>query len=92
MKICLVTGTRAEYGLLRPVIAALRADPAFEVSLVATAMHLSPEFGTTIREIEQTRLSAPQRVQEEDAAAIAARTPVRKKNPWDEPSPAAPTP
>jgi len=43
-------------------------------------------FFLTIREIEQTRLVAPQRVQEEDAAAIAARTPVRKKNPWDEPA------
>lgn len=43
-------------------------------------------FLLTIREIEQTRLVAPQRVQEEDAAALAARTPVRKKNPWDEPA------
>jgi hypothetical protein len=49
-------------------------------------------FLLAIREIEQTRLVAPQRVLEEDAAAIAARTPVRKKNPWDEPAPAAPTP
>jgi hypothetical protein len=49
-------------------------------------------FLLTIREIEQTRLIAPQRVQEEDAAVIAARTPVRKKNPWDEPTPAAPSP
>ena len=48
-------------------------------------------FLLAIREIEQTRLVAPQRVQEEDAAAVAARTPVRKKNPWDEPAPAVPT-
>jgi hypothetical protein len=48
-------------------------------------------FLLAIREIEQTRLVAPQRVQEEDAAAVAARTPVRKKNPWDEASTAVPT-
>lgn len=51
-KIGLVTGSRAEYGLLRPVIAALKIDPAFDVGLIVSAMHLSPEFGMTIREIE----------------------------------------
>ena len=51
-KIGLVTGSRAEYGLLRPVIAALKADPEFDVGLIVSAMHLSPEFGMTVREIE----------------------------------------
>jgi hypothetical protein len=49
-------------------------------------------FISTIREVEQTRLAAPTRVLEEDAAAIAARTPVRKKNPWDDPPGASPAP
>jgi ABC-type transport system involved in cytochrome c biogenesis permease component len=43
-------------------------------------------FVLAIPEIEQTRLVAPQRVLEEDAAALAARTPVKRKNPWDEPA------
>lgn len=43
-------------------------------------------FVLITREVDQTRLLAPQRVQEEDAAILAARTPVRKKNPWDEPA------
>lgn len=52
-KICVVTGTRAEYGLLKPLIKALETDPTFHLQLVACAMHLSPEFGKTIHEIEK---------------------------------------
>ena len=50
-KICILTGTRAEYGLLRFLIAEVRADPDLELQLVVTGMHLSPEFGLTIKEI-----------------------------------------
>ena len=52
-KICVVTGTRAEYGLLRPLIQKINNDNDLELQLVATGMHLSPEFGLTYREIEQ---------------------------------------
>jgi GDP/UDP-N,N'-diacetylbacillosamine 2-epimerase (hydrolysing) len=51
-RICVITGTRAEYGLLRGLLDGLRADPVFELQIVATGMHLSPEFGLTYREIE----------------------------------------
>ena len=51
-KICVVTGTRAEYGLLRWVIQGIRDSPVLQLQLVATGMHLSPEFGLTVREIE----------------------------------------
>lgn len=51
-KICVVTGTRAEYGLLRGVMDAIQADPELTLQVVATGMHLSPEFGLTYREIE----------------------------------------
>jgi len=51
-KICVVTGTRAEYGLLRWVMKAIKADPELTLQVVATGMHLSPEFGLTYREIE----------------------------------------
>lgn len=51
-KICIVTGTRAEYGLLKPVMELINHDAAFELQLIATAMHLSPEFGLTYRQIE----------------------------------------
>jgi GDP/UDP-N,N'-diacetylbacillosamine 2-epimerase (hydrolysing) len=50
-KICIVTSTRAEYGLLRNLIDKIDKDPEFELCLIATGMHLSSEFGITIREI-----------------------------------------
>lgn len=52
-KICVVTGTRAEYGLLKPLIGKIHEDSGLELRIVVTGMHLSPEFGLTYREIEQ---------------------------------------
>lgn len=51
-KVCVVTGTRAEYGLLKPVIDKIHHSKDLELQLVATGMHLSPEFGLTYKEIE----------------------------------------
>ena len=52
-KICVVTGSRAEYGLLRWVMEGVRQAQALELQVIATGMHLSPEFGLTCREIEK---------------------------------------
>ena len=52
-KICVVSGTRAEYGLLRWVMEEIRQSPNLELQVIATGMHLSPEFGLTYREIEK---------------------------------------
>src|SRR3990172_1776894 len=52
-KICVVTGTRAEYGLLRWVMEGIRETPGLDLQIIATGMHLSPEFGLTYREIEE---------------------------------------
>lgn len=52
-KICIVTGTRAEYGLLRRVMQGVRTSADLTLQIVATGMHLSPEFGATYKEIEQ---------------------------------------
>ncbi len=52
-KVCVVSGTRAEYGLLKPLIQRIDVDCDMELQLVVTGMHLSPEFGLTYREIEQ---------------------------------------
>ena len=48
-----MTGSRAEYGLLRWVMEGIRAAPDLQLQLVATGMHLSPEFGLTWREMER---------------------------------------
>ncbi len=51
-KICVITGTRAEYGLLRWVMEGIRRSPVLDLQIIATGSHLSPEFGFTYREIE----------------------------------------
>ena len=52
-KICVVTSTRAEYGLLYWLLKEIKADSALELQLIVTGMHLSPEFGLTYKEIEK---------------------------------------
>ncbi|MFC2081650.1 UDP-N-acetylglucosamine 2-epimerase [Candidatus Bipolaricaulota bacterium] len=51
-RIAVITGTRAEYGIVRPVLREIDAHPDLELCLIAMAQHLSPEFGCTVREIE----------------------------------------
>nr|MBP7472256.1 UDP-N-acetylglucosamine 2-epimerase (hydrolyzing) [Prevotella sp.] len=51
-KICVITGSRAEYGLLSGLMNAIKADEELQLQVIATNMHLSPEFGLTYREIE----------------------------------------
>ena len=52
-KICIVTGTRADYGLLYWLLKEIQGDKDLELQLVATGMHLSPEFGLTYKTIEK---------------------------------------
>ena len=56
MKICIITGTRADYGLLRWLMKSVREDSKFELQIIATGMHLSSEFGLTYQEIEKDGL------------------------------------
>lgn len=51
-KICVVTGSRAEYGLLYHPMKAIEGCPEFRLQLAVTGMHLSPEFGSTVSVIE----------------------------------------
>lgn len=52
-RICILTATRAEYGLLKNLILKLSGETKFEVDVVATGAHLAPEYGLTFKEIEQ---------------------------------------
>jgi len=63
-KICVVTGNRAEYGLLRWTMQEIRDDPALDLYLIVTGQHLEPRFGATARLIE------------DDGFAIDARVPI----------------
>jgi len=62
-RVAYVTGTRADYGLFSEPLKRIREHPRLELSLIVTGMHLEPEFGSTIKEIEA------------DAMPIAARVP-----------------
>lgn len=49
IKICVVTGSRAEYGLLSRLMRMIQEDPGLELQVIVTNMHLSPEFGLTTK-------------------------------------------
>lgn len=51
-KICVFTGTRAEYGIMSRLFRMIADDPELQLQIIATNMHLSPEFGLTYKEIE----------------------------------------
>ena len=51
MKICFITGTRAEYGLLHRLMFCVKKDKKFKLNIIATGMHLSKKFGLTYKEI-----------------------------------------
>jgi GDP/UDP-N,N'-diacetylbacillosamine 2-epimerase (hydrolysing) len=62
-KICVITGTRAEYGLLHWVMQGIKDDPELKLQIIATGMHLSPEFGLTYQAIEQDGFQIDRKVE-----------------------------
>jgi GDP/UDP-N,N'-diacetylbacillosamine 2-epimerase (hydrolysing) len=62
-RICVLTATRAEYGLLKPVILKLKMISEFDVRVVVTGAHLSPEFGLTYREIEMDGIEIDEKIE-----------------------------
>lgn len=53
IKVLYVSGTRADFGLMKGVLDKIRKDARFELKIAATGMHLMPEFGSTISDIKQ---------------------------------------
>ena len=75
-RICVVTGSRAEYGLLHGLLNEIGDEPGLELKLVVTGMHLAPRFGLTVREIEDDGFTIAERVDiglDGDSAAATAR-------------------
>lgn len=62
-KICVVTGSRAEYGLLKSLMSLIDQSADLQLQIIATNMHLSPEFGLTYREIEKDGFSIDKKVE-----------------------------
>jgi len=61
-KLCYITGTRADFGLMKTVLIAINKHPALDLSLVVTGMHLIGKYGDTISEIEQSGLNIVARI------------------------------
>lgn len=61
--ICILTATRAEYGLLKPIIDKFNVVADFDVRVVVTGAHLSPEFGLTYREIENDGITIDEKIE-----------------------------
>ena len=61
-KVCVVTSTRAEYGLLRELIRNIHNDADLELCLVVTGTHLSRDFGYTVSQIEQDGFPIAERI------------------------------
>ena len=71
-KIVILTATRAEYGLLKPLMIKFLADKYYDTRIAVTGMHLSPEFGLTVREIENDGLPIDKKIE----IVLSSDTPV----------------
>lgn len=61
-KICFVTGSRAEYGIMRRLLGLLQEDSEIELGLVVTAMHLEEKYGMTVGDIEADKRRIVKRI------------------------------
>lgn len=75
LKICIATGTRADWGILSPLAAALKARADVEVQIMATNMHLMSKFGSTADEIVRAGFTIDETV---EMAAAGNDTPYDK--------------
>ncbi|MBN1870854.1 MAG: UDP-N-acetylglucosamine 2-epimerase (hydrolyzing) [Candidatus Omnitrophica bacterium] len=71
-KICIITGSRAEYGILRPLIEEIKNDGSLELQLLVTGMHLSTEFNLTFQEIEKDGFPISEKIE----TLLSSDTPV----------------
>ena len=62
MRICILTSSRAEYGLLRNLISSISKDKFFKLSLVVTGSHLSKKYGQSISEIVKDKIQIKKKI------------------------------
>lgn len=70
-RICFITGTRAEYGIMQPLMEAVKNHPDAEIQIIATNAHLSPEYGLTVNEITAAGFSVDAKIE----SLLASDTP-----------------
>ncbi|MBA2402575.1 MAG: UDP-N-acetylglucosamine 2-epimerase (hydrolyzing) [Bradyrhizobium sp.] len=72
-KVCYITGTRADFGLMQSTLQRIQQSETLELSLIVTGMHLLPEYGLTVVQIEGAGLPVAARVAVEDGLPTGAR-------------------
>lgn len=74
-RILYVTGTRADFGLMRSTLQCIAANPGLDLGVLVTGMHLDPQYGDTVREVEASGVSIVARVpvvlRSDDGATMA---------------------
>lgn len=76
-RIAVITGTRAEYGIFKPVLQAIKTNPRLKLSLIVVGMHLAAEFGYTVKEIENDHFKIDSKIDVlhlKDTGAAMARS------------------
>lgn len=73
-KICFITGSRADYGILAPIMKEIKNSHEAELQIVATNMHLSPSFGMTVNEIESDGFTVNYKLTTLEEGGTAAST------------------
>lgn len=76
-KVCVITATRAEYGLLKPLMQLIKESDQLQLQIIATGAHLSPEFGLTYKNIENDGFIIDEKVEillSSDTPASIAKT------------------
>lgn len=76
-KVCVITATRAEYGLLKPLMKLIKESNQLQLQIIATGAHLSPEFGLTYKNIENDGFEIDEKVEillSSDTPASIAKT------------------
>lgn len=71
-RVCYVSGTRADFGLICSTLHKIVAHPGLELSVIATGMHLLPQYGNTVAEVEDAGLGSVARVPIEDGEPSGA--------------------
>lgn len=61
-KIAVISGSRADYGLLYRIIKGIDKDAALKLQLIITGMHLSPKFGLTVKDIEKDGFTITEKI------------------------------
>lgn len=61
--VTVITGARSDYGIYRPILQRIAAHPALRLELMVTGMHLTPEYGLTVRQIEQDGYTIRDRIE-----------------------------